>query len=111
VASAPAVAANERAETEHTPEPTRAFDEADAAETSISAELVAPRKRAVDEWDAWRLRAVERIAEVRPPAQRTSPGLAARKEKVEEGEEEDKEVIEVRIDEVIEQFEEVVESN
>ena len=66
------------------------------------------RKCAVDEWNAWRLRVAEDIAEVRPPAQRASTGLAARKEKVEE---EDKEVIEVWIDEVIEQFEEVVESN
>ena len=82
----------------------RAFDEADAAEeTSVSAELVAQRKRAVNEWNAWRLRVAEDIAEVRP-AQRASPA-PARKDK----EEEDKEEIEVWIDEVIEQFEEVVE--
>ena len=87
----------------------RAFEEADAAEeTSVSAELVAQRKRAVDEWNAWRLRVAEDIAEVRPHAQRASTGPAARKEKEEE---EDKEEIEVWIDEVIEQFEEVVESN
>ena len=90
----------------------RAFDEADAAEeTSVSAELVAQRKRAVDEWNAWRLRVAEDIAEVRPHSQRASTGPAARKEKEEEEEEEDKEEIEVWIDEVIEQFEEVVESN
>jgi translation initiation factor 3 subunit B len=79
----------------------RVFDEADAAaETSISAELVVQRKRAVDEWNAWRLRVAEGIMEVRPPAQRASSGLPARKEKVEEEEEE-----------AIEQSEEVVESN
>lgn len=73
----------------------RAFDEADAAEeTSVSAELVAQRKRAVDEWNAWRLRVAEDIAEARPPG---------------EEEEKEKEEIEVWIDEVIEQFEEVVE--
>jgi len=88
----------------------RAFDEADAAEeTSVSAELVAQRKRAVDEWNAWRLRVAEDIAEVRPE-RRASPAHAARKEKAEQ-EQEDKEEIEVWIDEVIEQFEEVVESN
>jgi hypothetical protein len=56
----------------------------------------------VDEWNAWRLRVAEGIVEVRPPAQRTSPGHAVRKEKA--GEEEDKEVIEVRIDQVIEKL-------
>jgi len=115
VAPAPAVAADERAEAQHPPEPreyARAFDEADAAEeTSVSVELVAQRKCAVDERNAWRLRVAEDIAEVRPPARRASPALAARKEKAEQEEEEDKEEIEVWIDEVIEQFEEVVESN
>jgi translation initiation factor 3 subunit B len=44
----------------------RAFDEADAAEeTSVSADFVAQRKRAVDKWDAWRLRIAEGIAKVR----------------------------------------------
>ena len=86
----------------------RAFDEADAAEeTSVSAELVAQRKRAVDEWNAWRLRVAEDIAEARPAGsgkRAASPVQAAKK-----GEEEEKEEIEVWIDEVIEQFEEVVE--
>jgi translation initiation factor 3 subunit B len=89
----------------------RAFDEADAAEeTSVSAELVAQRKRAVDEWNAWRLRAGEDIAEVRPVRERDGDrggAASARKENAEE--EEDKEEIEVWIDEVVEQFEEVVE--
>ncbi|KAH9174380.1 hypothetical protein EDB89DRAFT_2241705 [Lactarius sanguifluus] len=86
----------------------RAFDEADAAEeTSVSAELVAQRKRAVDEWNAWRVRVADDIAEVRPEREPHGGAAAARKEKVEE--EDDKEEIEVWIDEVIEQFEEVVE--
>ncbi|KAH8981515.1 translation initiation factor eIF-3b [Lactarius hatsudake] len=86
----------------------RAFDEADAAEeTSVSAELVAQRKRAVDEWNAWRVRVAEDIAEVRPEREPHGGAAATRKEQVEE--EEDKEEIEVWIDEVIEQFEEVVE--
>ncbi|KAH9018805.1 translation initiation factor eIF-3b [Lactarius deliciosus] len=80
----------------------RAFDEADAAEeTSVGAELVTQRKRAVDEWNAWR-----DIAEVRPEREPHGGAAAARKEEV--GEVEDEE-IEVWIDEVIEQFEEVVE--
>ena len=69
----------------------------------MSAELVAQRKRAVDEWNAWRLRVAEDIVEVRPVPERAGP---ARNESEEE---EDKEEIEVWIDEVIEQFEEVVE--
>ena len=84
----------------------RAFDEADAAEeTSVSAELVAQRKRSVDEWNAWRLRVAEDIAEALPGRER-GDAAPARKGKAEE---EDKEEIEVWIDEVIEQFEEVVE--
>ncbi|KAH9055120.1 eukaryotic translation initiation factor eIF2A-domain-containing protein [Lactarius deliciosus] len=80
----------------------RAFDEADAAEeTSVSAELVAQRKRG-------RLECVVRAGRGgycgRPGHE---PRVPARKEKAEE--EEDKEEIEVWIDEVIEQFEEVVE--
>jgi len=78
----------------------RAFDEADAAEeTTVSAELVAQRKRAVDEWNAWRVRVGEEVAEAR----------RARGRRGEVSEEEDKEEIEVWIDEVIEQIEEVVE--
>jgi translation initiation factor 3 subunit B len=81
----------------------RAFEEADAAEeTTVSAELVAQRKRAVDEWNAWRVRVAEELAEVRRA--RGKRGELARKQ-----EEEDKEEIEVWIDEVIEQIEEVVE--
>lgn len=81
----------------------RAFEEADAAEeTTVSAELVAQRKRAVDEWNAWRVRFAEEVAEVRPIRGKRGE-LPTRKQ------EEDKEEIEVWVDEVIEQIEEVVE--
>jgi len=82
----------------------RAFEEADAAEeTTVSAELVAQRKRAVDEWNAWRVRIAEEVAEARR-------GLAWRGDVPgQKREEEDKEEIEVWMDEVIEQLEEVVE--
>jgi translation initiation factor 3 subunit B len=81
----------------------RAFEEADAAEeTTVSAELVAQRKRAVDEWNAWRVRVAEEIAEVRR-------ARGKRESSAQKQEEEDKEEIEVWIDEVIEQIEEVVE--
>ncbi|KAI0301744.1 translation initiation factor eIF-3b [Multifurca ochricompacta] len=85
----------------------RAFDEADAAEeTTVSAELVAQRKRAVDEWNAWRVRVGEEVEEVR----RARGELVARiQEETEKEQEQDKEEIEVWIDEVIDQFEEVVE--
>jgi translation initiation factor 3 subunit B len=81
----------------------RAFEEADAAdETTVSAELVAQRKRAVDEWNAWRVRVGEEVAEARPARGRRGE-LPTRKQ------DEDKEEIEVWVDEVIEQAEEVVE--
>ena len=89
----------------------RAFDEADAAEeTTVSAELVAQRKRAVDEWNAWRIRIAEDIAEARCEREREArEGDAALAKKEKAAAEEDKEEIEVWVDEVIEQFEEVVE--
>ena len=68
----------------------------------MSAELVAQRKRAVDEWNAWRVRVAEEVAEARRA--RGSRGEASGRE-----EEEDKEEIEVWIDELIEHFEEIVE--
>ncbi len=79
----------------------RAFDEEDAAEESnVSAELIAQRKRLVDEWNAWRIRAKEELA-----ADRGGKKAAPRqKEEVAE----EKEEIEVWIDEVIEQIEEEV---
>jgi len=72
----------------------RAFDEDDAAEESnVSAELIALRKRLVDEWNAWRNLRRKEIGEER---MQTS------------GKEEAKEEIELWIDEVIEQIEEEV---
>ena len=80
------------------------FDEEDAAEESnVSAELIAHRKRLVDEWNAWRLRCKEEIEE---DQRKRGKKVAPAKEKA--AEEEDKEEIEVWVDEVIEQIEEEV---
>ena len=68
----------------------------------MSAELIAQRKRAVDEWNAWRVRVAEDMTDARRIRGRRGE-LPTRKQ------EEDKEEIEVWIDEVVEQFEEVVE--
>ncbi|KAF9229402.1 translation initiation factor eIF-3b [Gyrodon lividus] len=78
----------------------RTFDEEDAAEESnVSAELIAHRKRLVDEWNAWRGRCKREIAdEKRSRGHRLDSG----------GGEEEKEEIEEWIDEVIEQIEEDV---
>ncbi|KAI0686490.1 translation initiation factor eIF-3b [Cytidiella melzeri] len=77
----------------------RAFEEEDAAEESnVSAELIAQRKRLVDEWNAWRTRAKEEMA----------AEIGHGKKVAEKTEEEAKEEIEVWIDEVIEQVEEEV---
>ncbi|KIP10411.1 hypothetical protein PHLGIDRAFT_65697 [Phlebiopsis gigantea 11061_1 CR5-6] len=79
----------------------RQFDEEDAAdESNVSAELIAQRKRLVDEWNAWRLRAKEELAE-----ERKKRGKKVNDEKAPE---EEKEEIQVWIDEVIEQIEEVI---
>lgn len=75
----------------------RTFDEDDAAEESnVSAELIALRKRLVDEWNAWRTLCKKEYAEER--GQKHSKVRAA----------EEKEEIEVWIDEVIDQIEEEV---
>lgn len=77
----------------------RTFDEEDAAEESnVSAELIALRKRLVDEWNAWRALRKRELADERGhKSDRRSPSS------------EDKEEIEVWMDEVIEQIEEIVE--
>lgn len=73
----------------------RAFEEEDAAEESnVSAELIALRRRLVDEWNAWRALRKKELGEER--IQRL------------EGKADDQEEIEVWIDEVIEQIEEVI---
>lgn len=78
----------------------RAFDEEDAAEEStVSAELIAHRKRLVDEWNAWRVRCKRDLAdEKRTRGQNSDRGT----------DEEEKEEIEEWVDEVIEQIEEEV---
>ncbi|KAF9240876.1 translation initiation factor eIF-3b [Melanogaster broomeanus] len=79
----------------------RTFDEEDAAEESnVSAELVAHRKRLVDEWNAWRVRCKREIADEKRSRGQRLDGDGH------EGEE--KEEIEEWIDEVIEQIEEEV---
>ena len=79
------------------------FEEEDAAEESnVSAELIAHRKRLVDEWNAWRLRCRDDIADDRRKRGKKADS-AKEKQPVEE-----KEEIEVWVDEVIEQIEEEV---
>ena len=81
----------------------KAFEEEDAAEESnVSAELVAQRKRLLDEWNAWRRRAIDDLEE-----ENKKRGKKA-EVKAKAPEEEAKEEIEVWIDEVIEQIEEEV---
>lgn len=76
----------------------RVFEEEDAAEeTNVSAELIAHRKRLVDEWNTWRAQCDEEVSDRR------------KGKKTERRGEDVKEEIEVWIDEVIEQIEEVIE--
>ncbi|KAI0737736.1 translation initiation factor eIF-3b [Daedaleopsis nitida] len=82
----------------------RAFEEEDAAEESnVSAELIAHRKRLVDEWNAWRVRCREEVAD-----ERRGRGKKEEPAKEQALQEEAKEEIEVWIDEVVEQIEEEV---
>ncbi|KAI1796036.1 translation initiation factor eIF-3b [Ganoderma leucocontextum] len=82
----------------------RVFDEEDAAEESnVSAELIAHRKRLVDEWNAWRQRCRDELAE-----DRRKRGVKADPAREQQPQEEEKEEIEVWIDEVVEQIEEEV---
>lgn len=75
----------------------RTFDEDDAAEESnVSAELVALRKRLVDEWNAWRALCKKEYTE--EWGQKHGKARAA----------EEKEEIEVWVDEVIDQIEEEI---
>ena len=80
----------------------RQFDEEDAAEESnISAELIAHRKRLVDEWNAWRKRVKAELAEERKRRGKKADPEADKQD-------EEKEEIELWVDEVIEQIEEEV---
>jgi len=75
------------------------FDEEDAAEElADSAELIAHRRRLVDEWNAWRSRCKKEVAEAK--------GL--RNDKPADAGEAEQEEIEVWVEEVIEQTEEVL---
>lgn len=72
------------------------FEEEDAAEESnVSAELIAHRKRLVDEWNAWRVKCKD---------ERKRRGKYARAVQGESVQEE----IAVWVDEVVEQIEEEV---
>jgi len=76
----------------------RVFEDEDQRESeTVNTELVAHRRRLVDEWNAWRARCKRERAEQK--GQEGGP---------EKNSEEDKEEIEVWIDEVIEQIEEEV---
>ena len=80
----------------------RAFDEEDAAEDAAdSADLIAQRKRLVDEWNAWRARCKKELTENR----HVTGNVTTRAHDADD----DKEEIEVWIEEVIEQTEEIVE--
>lgn len=78
----------------------RAFEEEDAAEESnVSAELIAHRKRLVDEWNAWRAHCKRDLVDDR----------RSRGQKMEKDLHTEKEEIEEWVDEVDEQVEEVIE--
>jgi translation initiation factor 3 subunit B len=80
----------------------RAFDEIDAAEEShADKELVAQRRRLLDEWNAWRKK-------VRPEAVERMAILGKKLGKGGEGEEKEKEEVEEWLEEVIEETVEVV---
>ncbi|KDQ52424.1 hypothetical protein JAAARDRAFT_162852 [Jaapia argillacea MUCL 33604] len=79
----------------------RQFDEEDAAqESTVSAELIAHRKRLVDEWNAWRSRCKEDLMQERKAKGKGVDG--------EKHAEEAKEEIEVWVEELIEQVEEEI---
>jgi translation initiation factor 3 subunit B len=74
------------------------FEEEDAAEDAAdSAEQIAHRRRLVDEWNAWRARCKREVADLR-----------VKRPEGKEGGDDEKEEIEVWVEEVIEQIEEEV---
>lgn len=78
----------------------RVFDEEDAAEEGkVSAELIAQRKRLVDEWNAWRTRCKREIS---------GKGKARKAGVPLEEVDEEKEEVAEWIDEVIDQIEEEI---
>ena len=77
------------------------FDEEDAAEESnVSAELIAHRRRLIDEWNAWRAKRTKDLE-----AERKKAGLAAAP--VVKADEE-RETVEEWVEEIIDETEEVV---
>ena len=78
----------------------KVFEEEDAlAQTSVSKEQIAHRRRLMDEWNAWRKRVENELAE-----EREFSGLPPIDTRVEEG----VEVIEEWVEEVVEETEEIV---
>lgn len=77
------------------------FDEEDAAEESnVSADLLAHRKRLIDEWNAWRSKRVKELV-----AERKKAG----EDQVEsKGEDEGLETVEEVVEDILEETEEVV---
>ena len=79
----------------------KAFEEEDAlAQTSVSKELLAHRRRLVDEWNAWRKRVEKDLAEER---ERAGVPVISRKD------DDNVEIIEEWIEEVVDEIEEIVE--
>jgi translation initiation factor 3 subunit B len=77
------------------------FDEEDAAEESnVSAELIAHRRRLIDEWNAWRAKRIKELA-----AERQKAGLQAIPAVAQD---EERETVEEWIEETIDETEEVV---
>jgi translation initiation factor 3 subunit B len=77
------------------------FDEEDAAEESnVSAELIAHRRRLIDEWNAWRAKRIKELA-----AERQKAGLEAIPAVAQD---EERETVEEWIEETIDETEEVV---
>ncbi|KAJ9105519.1 hypothetical protein QFC21_001890 [Naganishia friedmannii] len=77
------------------------FDEEDAAEESnVSAELIAHRRRLIDEWNAWRAKRIKELA-----AERQKAGLEAIPAVTQD---EERETVEEWIEETIDETEEVV---
>ncbi|CAG8584432.1 12714_t:CDS:2 [Funneliformis mosseae] len=80
----------------------KAFEEEDAlAQTSVSKELLAHRRRLVDEWNAWRKRVEKELAEEK---ERAGVQIIPRRD-----DDENVEIIEEWIEEVVEETEEIVE--
>lgn len=79
----------------------RQFEEEDAAqESTVSAELIAHRRRLVDEWNAWRVRCKAEIAATQKKKGGQDRAAVSRGESKEE--------IEVWVEELIDELEEEV---